>query len=179
MNHKFIRLILTLLFISFSFTGFCETSNDTSPEEYNKDEIPQALHDLRRFEIITLGALPFVTLDATLTYSTIRYAQHNFDSAYIPNIFASSQEGGFTTEEQFGILLSSLGISVGIGITDYIVRLISRNVKKKKILKTRNKDLTITSISDDPEATKIELNVSSSDSDNIVLQDDVPFEVEN
>ena len=80
-------LIFTLLF-NICSPIFAE-STSTEPKEYTEDEFPQALEDLRRFEIITLGSLPFVTLNSTLVYSGIKYVQHDFDPAYSPNPFAS------------------------------------------------------------------------------------------
>ena len=147
-------LIFTLLFNICSPIFSATTS--TEPKEYTEDEFPQALHDLRRFEIISLGALPFVTLNSTLVYSGIKYVQNDFNPAYAPNPFAPKSENGFTTEEQVGILLTSLGISVGIGLTDYIIQVIKRNSKKNKAKKL-NQNIKISTIENDPTATKIEI----------------------
>ena len=78
-KRDFIYKIIAI-FISFSF--LCPLGADTSsttPEPYRDNEFPQFLKDARRFEIITLGALPFVTLDTTLAYSTYRYGKHDFN----------------------------------------------------------------------------------------------------
>ena len=118
-------LIFTLLFNSL-LPAFSE---DATPKPYDDDEFPQTLKDIRRFEIITIGALPFVTLDTTLVYSNYRYARNDFDEAYKPDIFSSTS---FTQEEQKGIILTSLGICVGIGLTDLIYQIVKRSVKKRK-----------------------------------------------
>ena len=149
-------LIFTLLFNICSPIFSATTS--TEPKEYTEDEFPQALHDLRRFEIVSLGALPFVTLNSTLVYSGVKYVQNDFNPAYAPNPFAPKSESGFTTEEQVGILLTSLGISVGIGLTDFIIRSVKRNSKKKKAQKNKNQNITISTIENDPTATKITLD---------------------
>ena len=149
-------LIFTLLF-NICSPIFAEPTS-TEPKEYTEDEFPQALEDLRRFEIITLGSLPFVTLNSTLVYSGIKYVQHDFDPAYSPNPFASKANGGYSTEEQVGVLLTSLGISVGIGLTDFIIRSVKRNSKKKKAQKNKNQNITISTIENDPTATKITLD---------------------
>lgn len=148
---KKIYLILSLFLISSFFNPVFADSTTAKP--YDTEEFPQGLQDLRRLEIISLGALPFVTLDTTLVYSGIRYAQHNFDSAYQPDIFSKSS---FSTDEQVGLILSSVGISVGIGLSDYIVRLIKRS-KKKKIDKVKYEDINIYPISQDPEAVLIKM----------------------
>lgn len=153
-------LIFTLLFNICSPIFSATTS--TEPKEYTEDEFPQALHDLRRFEIVSLGALPFVTLNSTLVYSGVKYVQNDFNPAYTPNPFAPKSESGFTTEEQVGILLTSLGISVGIGLTDYIIQVVKRNSKKNKAKKL-NQNIKISTIENDPTATKIEMNTESSE----------------
>jgi hypothetical protein len=85
------KLIAKILIFSLLLnTALPVFSEDTTPKPYEDDELPQTLKDIRRFEIITIGALPFVTLDATLAYSTYRYAKNDFDSAYQPDIFSAS-----------------------------------------------------------------------------------------
>ena len=81
------NILIFSLFFNISFPAFAA---DTTPKPYDNDELPQTMKDIRRFEIITLGALPFVTLDTTLAYSTWRYVQHDFDAAYQPDVFAVS-----------------------------------------------------------------------------------------
>lgn len=154
-------LIFTILF-NICSPVFSQTT-DSAPKEYTEEEFPQALHDLRRFEIITLGALPFVTLNSTLVYSGIKWIDNDFDPAYSPNPFAPKSDSGYSTEEQVGVLLVSLGISVGIGLTDYIVRVVKRNSKKKKSNKA-NKNISISTIENDPTATKITLNKDGAES---------------
>ena len=59
-------------------------------------------------------------------------------------------------------MLTSLGISVGIGLTDYIIQVIKRNSKKNKAKKL-NQNIKISTIENDPTATKIEINSESSE----------------
>lgn len=145
-------IFFTVLFslLSSSFPVFSET-----PEPYQKDEFPGILHDIRRAEIITLGSMPFITFSATLGYSFGKYASHNFDSSYFVNPFSSTDENSFSTDEQIGILLTSLGISAGIGLTDFIVHTIKRNNRQKKLKKQKNTEIQITPIREDPDAIKI------------------------
>ena len=145
------KIIIFSLLLNISLPVYSE---DTSPKAYEEDEFPQTLKDLRRFEIITLGSLPFVTLDATLAYSTYRYAAHGFDAAYQPDIFSSSS---FSQEEQTGIILTSIGISVGIGLTDLIVQLIKRSPKRKKP-EINYDDIAVIPISEDPDAVELPLH---------------------
>lgn len=147
---KIIFFTVLISLLSSSFPVFSET-----PEPYQKDEFPGILHDIRRAEIITLGSMPFITFSATLGYSFGKYASHNFDSSYFVNPFSSTEENSFSTDEQIGILLTSLGISAGIGLTDFIVHTIKRNNRQKKLKKQKNPEIQITPIREDPDAIKI------------------------
>ena len=142
-------LIFALLFN----TAFPVFAADTTPKPYDNDELPQTMKDIRRFEIITLGALPFVTLDTTLAYSTWRYAQHDFDAEYKPDIFAASS---FSQEEQKNLILTSLGVCVGIGLSDLIVQIIKRS-HKKRVSQVNYDDISIIPISEDEDAQIIPL----------------------
>lgn len=147
---KIIFFTVLISLLSSSFPVFSET-----PEPYQKDEFPGILHDIRRAEIITLGSMPFITFSATLGYSFGKYASHNFDSSYFVNPFSSTDENSFSTDEQIGILLTSLGISAGIGLTDFIVHTIKRNNRQKKLKKQKNTEIQITPIREDLDAIKI------------------------
>ena len=159
------KILIVSLFLNSALPLFSE---DTSPKAYEDDEFPQTLKDIRRFEIITPGALPFVTLDTTLAYSTYRYARNDFDDAYKPDIFSPSS---FSQEEQKGIILTSVGICAGIGLTDLIVQIIKRSVKKKK-KQINYDDISIIPIAEDEDASVIPL---PSDLEN---SEDIPDEVQ-
>ncbi len=144
------KILIFSLFLNISLPAFAA---DTTPKPYDNDELPQTMKDIRRFEIITLGALPFVTLDTTLAYSTWRYVQHDFDSAYQPDIFAASS---FSQEEQKNLILTSLGVCIGIGLTDLIVQIIRRS-HKKRTTQINYDDISIIPISEDEDAQIIPL----------------------
>lgn len=173
-KHNFlVRFLICTLMFSLISPAFCE---DTTPAPYEDDEFPQGLKDLRRFEIISLGAMPFVTLDTTLVYSGIRYAQHDFAAEYKPNIFDKTS---FNSDEQRNIILTSLGISLGIGLTDYIVQLVKRSKKKREKVINYD-DIAITPISEDPDALKIDLPDSNETEQNVeILNNDKIPEVED
>ncbi len=144
------KILIFSLLLNISVPAFAA---DTTPKPYDSDELPQTMKDIRRFEIITLGALPFVTLDTTLAYSTWRYVQHDFDSAYQPDIFAASS---FSQEEQRNLILTSLGVCIGIGLTDLIVQIIRRS-HKKRANQINYDDISIIPISEDEDAQIIPL----------------------
>ena len=147
-----------LLLCVIAFPCRAKEAKDTTPAPYTDDEFPQFMKDLRRAEIVSLGALPFVTLTSTIVYSSARYAQHGFDSEYFPNPFAkASASNGYSTAEQAGILLTSAGISVGIGLTDLLISVIRRNAAKKKLERKEKAPIVVTPIAEDKDAVRIDM----------------------
>lgn len=149
-NRKFVLFIAIFsLFTAVANPLFAE---DTSAEEYNTKEFPQSLKDLRRFEIVTLGALPFITLDVSIVKSVENWYKNGQNTQEGPNIFAVNT---YTQEEQIKILKTSLAISVGVGLTDYIVR-VGKRVYTKYQNKKENKSVLIMPLEEDPDAIKLE-----------------------
>ncbi|MBR5402246.1 MAG: hypothetical protein IK102_10625 [Treponema sp.] len=147
MNHIRTKTAIFILFLLiFNLKLFGETT-DTTPAPYTQEEFPQFLHDLRRFEIITLGSMPFVTMDAAIVYNGYKFFTHKSDT------FNPLATADYKPEEMKSIIITSLCVSAGIGLSDYIIRLVKRN---RTLAKTRQENTGI-SIKEDPEATKIEL----------------------
>lgn len=156
-SNFILKLVLFAFIINLSSPLLAEES-ETKSKTVEEEEIPQSLKDLRRFEIITLGALPFVVLDSTLVYSGIKYIQNDFSSQYKPGF---NQK--FSKDEQLGIVLTSIGISIGIGITDLIVNLVKRNKKKKNQELMENNSILIMPIAQDPDAIKLDKPATKDD----------------
>ena len=131
MKNGLIRCIAVILCCSFTLSlGAAEPTVTIEP--YTKDEFPGWLQDLRRAEIVSLGSLPFVTLGVTLGYSLYRYFSHDMNPDYFPNPFAkSSSAARLTTDEQLGILFTSLGVAAVVGITDFTISSIQRHKRNK------------------------------------------------
>ncbi|MGI5106980.1 hypothetical protein H0R94_08125 [Treponema socranskii] len=152
------KCAVLLLLCVIAFPCRAKESKNATPSPYTDDEFPQFMKDLRRAEIISFGALPFVTLTSTIVYSSARYAQHGFDSEYFPNPFAkASASNGYSTAEQAGILLTSAGISVGIGLTDLLVSVIRRKAAKKKLERKEKAPIVVTPIAEDEDAVRIDM----------------------
>lgn len=118
--------------------------NSTEPEPYKENEFPQWAKDLRDTEIITLGALPFITLGVTLTYSLYVLIKNDFNSTYVVNPFVKDK--AYTEQEQAGIIITSASICVGIGITNLIINLVKRNEEKKRSKQYLQDNIKITTI---------------------------------
>ncbi len=102
-------------------------------EPYTQDEFPGWLHDLRRAEIVSLGSLPFVTMGVSLGYSLYRYFSNDMNPDYFPNPFAkSSSAARLSTDEQLGILFTSLGIAAVVGMADLAISTVQRHQRKKE-----------------------------------------------
>ena len=148
--RKVIKYIFCIFFL-FLLNGilFAQTnkSTDTTPAPYEEDEIPETLKDIRRFEIITLGSMPFVTLDAAIVYNGYKYATGKADK------FNPLATADYKPDEMKRIIITSLCVSAGIGLSDYIIRLIKRKSSQKKE-KMENKEI---SIEENTDAVKITL----------------------
>lgn len=126
-------------------------------EPYTKDEFPGWLQDLRRAEIVSLGSLPFVAMGVTLGYSLYRYFVNDMNSDYFPNPFAkSSSAARLTTDEQLGILFSSLGVAAAVGITDFTISTIQRHQRKKAEIQRNGEGIEIIPLDDGMEALPLE-----------------------
>lgn len=129
---KIRRFVALLLLFTVSFSLF---ANDGKPnvniEGYKEGEqLPSWLNNLRRAEILSLGSLPFTTLSVTFGYSIFKGLGNGFENG-IPNPL-EKDKSGFSTDEQKGVFFTSLGISLIIGITDYIVSTIKDKKSEKQ-----------------------------------------------
>lgn len=148
-KSKMIICLTVLISLFVSLPAYAD-SKSTTPEPYNTEEFPQALKDLRRFEIITLGSMPFVMLDCNMVYSGVLYAQGKTQS------FNPLNTSNYSTKQQIGLILTSLSISCGIGLTDFAVNKIKAGKIKKSKKSSKNNSVLIVPIEEDPDAIKIE-----------------------
>ncbi|MBO5137257.1 MAG: hypothetical protein J6B81_01995 [Spirochaetaceae bacterium] len=143
------KIILILITCIYLATVLVASEPTVELESYTQENIPSWAEDLRRAEIITFGSLPFVTLGVTMGYSFYRYFSNGMDSAYFPNPLAKTSEGAnLSTDEQVGIILSSVVISSLIGITDFTINLVQRNKEKKKAAELDKGTVIIQPLSD-------------------------------
>lgn len=124
-NYK--RIFLLLIIFS-CFSSLYSQEIDTEEVQERVVNLDSVFDDVRRFEILSFGSMPFVTLDVTLAYSAYKFFANGFDASAF-NIFSSKN---YTSGEITGILTTSAGISVGIAITDLIINIVKRNDLKKK-----------------------------------------------
>lgn len=171
-----ICVLFSICFFHVSELFAADTSSKTA-EPYKAEEFPGWMHDLRRAEIITLGAMPFVTFNISLGYSFASYAMHGFDSNYFVNPFAnSSDDNAYTSDEQMAIIITSLCISTGIGLTDFIVHAAKRNSAFRKQKNRNNGPIKINPILEDPEAVRIHMEGEDSSGEKTEYSSSVDIE---
>ena len=104
--------------------------DEEETEPYKKSEFNPLVLDIRRAEIIAFGTFPFTVLFSTVFYEVFRYFYNGMDSAYLPWPFKDSSTAiAITNDEYKTLLIASAGISVGIGVVDFIVR---KALKKRR-----------------------------------------------
>ena len=143
---KHTKRIAFLIFFVSLFSVFPIYAEDTTvsrtPDPYGAEEFKQWQKDLRRFEIITFGALPFVSLLSFWAYDIGRSIAHKGDPAYNPWPIKDAKIAVKLTEkEQLGIFLTAVGISLGVAIIDLTYRSIKRANAKK--LEEKNEEEAI------------------------------------
>lgn len=143
---KHTKKIAFLIFFVSLFSVFPVYAEDTkgsrTPDPYGAEEFKQWQKDLRRFEIISFGALPFVSLLSFWAYDIGRSIAHKGDPAYNPWPIKDAKVAVKLTEkEQLGIFLTAVGISLGVAIIDLTYRSIKRANAKK--LEEKNEEPAI------------------------------------
>lgn len=140
MKNKFTAcLIFFVLFFSMMPTSALYADDekiDRTPDPYGIEEFNIWQKDLRRFEIISFGALPFVSLLSFWTYDIIRSIKHKGDPAYKPWPLKNPEIAEPLSEsEQRNVFFAAVGISIGIALIDFSYRAIKREIDKKKLKK--------------------------------------------
>ena len=143
---KHTKKIAFLIFFVSLFSVFPVYAEDTTvsrtPDPYGAEEFKQWQKDLRRFEIISFGALPFVSLLSFWAYDIGRSIAHKGDPAYNPWPIKDAKIAvSLTEKEQLGIFLTAVGISLGVAVIDLTYRSIKRANAKK--LEEKNEEEAI------------------------------------
>ena len=92
---------------------------EPQPEPYSADEFAPWLRDLRRGEIIAVGAFPIAYIFTQLGYSLYRYAGHGWSSEYAP--LGNPNRAAYTEAETIGVLIGAASASVLVGVADYLI----------------------------------------------------------
>jgi len=125
------KLTATMLLICLIPTiAFSQTSAEPVP--WGPDDFAPWQKDLRRAGIIAFGALPFVTMIGSLVYDILRYYQNDRQEGYLPWPLKNQQTAvPFSENEQKTILITAAGLSIGVAVTDFVVRYVRRQRQGK------------------------------------------------
>ena len=131
---RYIAFFVLCIMTAAQMPLIADEKKDHTPVPYTKEEFPLWQRELRRFEILSFGALPFVTLLSFWGYDMIRAAKHPKDPAYYPWPLKQADKAvALTEKEQLGVFLTAAGISVTIALIDITYRAIKRSAAKKRL----------------------------------------------
>lgn len=130
-------IILALLLLSNAIAFAAEPGTSPSatavPVPYDPLEFPDWQKDLRRAEIISFGALPFVTFMSSIYYDIYRYYDHGSNEAYLPWPLKKQDIAvPLSQSEQKNVFYASVGISLGVAVFDFAWHIISRNIEQSE-----------------------------------------------
>lgn len=108
------------------------SDNDERPEwldepaPYEPEEFPQWARDLRRGEIIALGAFPVAMIISGLGYQLGRFAYQSAAAGevrqeYIPGFFSPESGPRYNSSERVGLIVSGAIISAGVAVADFVL----------------------------------------------------------
>ncbi|MFO8041961.1 MAG: hypothetical protein R6U25_02055 [Alkalispirochaeta sp.] len=96
------------------------------PAPYDPDEFPQWARDLRRGEIIALGAFPVAMIISGIGYQLGRFtyqsaAAGELRQEYVPGFFSPQSGPRYNSSERVGLIVSGALISVGVAVADFVL----------------------------------------------------------
>lgn len=96
------------------------------PNEYQKEEFPSWVLELRRAEIIAIGAFPFMFLLSGLGYDFYYYFSSGMDNRFAPwpagpgtSRWTVEKNGPEINQKYLNIILSSVVLSLTISLLDW------------------------------------------------------------
>lgn len=98
----------------------------TEPIPYDPAEFPGWSRDLRRGEIIALGAFPVAMIVSGLGYQLGRFGYESIRAGevageYAPGFFTPSDGARYNSDERVGLIISGAVISIGVAVADYLL----------------------------------------------------------
>ena len=130
-------------------------SQTVTPAPIEDGEIPLWASELRRFEIVSFGSLPFAMMLSTIGYDSYRYFSNGMDGNYAPWPFKKTSSAGYTEDEQKNIFFTAIGISLGAALIDQGIRFLVR-AREKRLAESRQRgNIVITPVSGAPDTTAV------------------------
>ena len=123
-------LFLILLVVSILHAP-AQTSTTTTTLPFIPETAPQWVKDLRRWEIVAFGSIPFTMFTATFAMDTYRWSQTK-DQRYAPWPFKSAGAIAMTNSEQELTFIMAAGLSLTVAFTDLIIVQVKRSKARKR-----------------------------------------------
>ncbi len=130
--------VCLLVLFSLSFSLFAENPDASLSGIFNEDELKQEFplwaKDLRRYEIILFGSLPFTFFLARMGVDTWRWSDNSWDTRYAPWPIRGADAIEMNDSEAGKTIAIAFGTSALIALTDFLI------VKYKKQKTTEYKE---------------------------------------
>jgi len=125
LTRRFTAILMLIIFTS----TICYGQETDRPAPYRPEEFPQWTLDLRRAEVITVGSFPLSFMITALVYDLSYLAIDSYNYNKDPGSYQRASFASHRTQDDIArLLLISGGISLTIGLTDFIIN----RVKEKK-----------------------------------------------
>ncbi|MDR2446710.1 MAG: hypothetical protein LBD58_05410 [Treponema sp.] len=129
-------IFLILPFVAAISLSAQTTSTVQDAIRADSKDFPQWAKDMRRFDVIAFGAIPFAFFTASFVTDSIRWAQFGGDMKYAPWPLKGAGAYDPTTKEKMQIIGIAAGISLFVALADFVVIQIKRHNEKQKRIRT-------------------------------------------
>jgi hypothetical protein len=126
-------VLFCLFFFVFSQSWAQSTAPAQQSTHFDSSEFPQWARDLRRGEIITIGAFPFVLLLTAISVDTYRFKSHGWDRRYAPWPIKSAGSVERDKSENIRVISIAAAGAVAIALTDYAIVRIKRHKRQREM----------------------------------------------
>lgn len=119
-------ILLVVLLVPVPLARSQERWEGDSPKPYERDEFPEWAWNVRRGEIVAIGAFPVALILTGISYELGRFAFQAVQDGGVtqdnaPFFFSPAGGERFSPDERRGLVITSAAISVGIAFIDYIL----------------------------------------------------------
>jgi hypothetical protein len=94
-------------------------TTDPVPKPYSPEEFSRLARDLRRGEIVAIGAFPILYVFTQLGYNLYRFGVHGWDPEYAP--LGNPNRAPYSEGETIGVLLGAASASILLAAADYLI----------------------------------------------------------
>ncbi|HOX92649.1 MAG TPA: hypothetical protein PLC54_06975 [Spirochaetales bacterium] len=115
------RPVLCLCALGLVASIGAQSAPSPLPQAYTADEFPAWAHELRRWEIVSLGSFPIALFYTKLAFDFARYASNGFDPRFVPWPFKNEFSYAPSAGEQRTMFLSAAAVAAVAGFADWLI----------------------------------------------------------